>query len=292
MENNNIQPEKSNTKKKFVIIAGIIVVAVIAILLVLLLNKEPKTSSSKNSNTSTNTNTSSNTNTNTNENKKEPVIDADYVSVQYKNEHGLSYINDIAVKGEQIKVPFITFDTSDADKVNKEIKDLYTEYESRIKESTKCMETEEDIPCGIHSIGYKTYTTDDILSIVVLMASSATSVPIPDYLVYSFDSKTGKLLTLEDLLTKKGMTKEQLIQSSLESIKQFAMSEDYKDSGMLEKMTEIENFIRKNIDLNQTKITAESGVAYFIGDTKGFNIITTLYSDWENESFVQILYLQ
>jgi len=194
----------------------------------------------------------------------------------------LSYINDIAVKGEQIKVPFITFDTSDADKVNKEIKDLYTEYESRIKES----------PCGIHSIGYKTYTTDDILSIVVLMASSATSVPIPDYLVYSFDSKTGKLLTLEDLLTKKGMTKEQLIQSSLESIKQFAMSEDYKDSGMLEKMTEIENFIRKNIDLNQTKITAESGVAYFIGDTKGFNIITTLYSDWENESFVQILYLQ
>lgn len=295
MENNNIQ-DNSNKKKMIAIIVGIIVVALIAIVVVLLLNRESTTSTSGGSNTNsnslnntnTNTNVNSNTNSTSNSNgtKKDYVVDADYVNVQYKNQHEDTTI---AIKGEQIKVPFINFDTPDATQVNQEIKTLYTEYEENIKSSMKCT---DDNLCGSYSIGYKTYTWEDTISVVVEMISSGASMPVPDYLVYTFDIKTGKLLTLNDLLSKKGMTKEQLIEKTMTSVKQFAMSEDYKDSGILENVSEIESFIKKNMDLSQTKITEESGVAYFIDEKGNFNIVTTLYWDWESGTTLQVLSIQ
>lgn len=289
MENNNINQEQtkpvnnqSNKKTMCFIIIGIIVVAVIAIVVVLLLNKDSGTSSkSSNSNTNTNTNTNVDTNTNTNSNvvveDGKYVIDADYVTLEYTNRHGSSMVNGIITEKEQIKVPFVNFKTADADKVNSEIKTLYTDYESRIKASNECESKNDGSPCGDHSIGYKTYYTDKTVSIVVAMASSYTDVPIPDYLVYTFDLNTGKQLTLDDLLSIKGITKEELINKSVTAIGELSASEDYIDTGIEDEMTTIESFIKNNIGLNQTKITGESGIAYFLDESGNLEMLTTIY---------------
>ncbi len=240
------------------------------------------------SNTNSNSNTNTNTNTNSNVSGEEYVIDADYVTAKYNNEHDS---NEITSKGEQIKVPFIKFDTEDANKVNEEIKKLYNEYAEKMKATDECLAKGEDKnrPCGIYSIGYKVYSTDTTLSIVVLMQMSGASFPEPDYLVYNFDKKTGKALTLNDLLEIKKISKEELIEETMTNIVALASSEDYEDSGMKDKKTQIESFIKDNMDLNQNKVALNSGVAYFLDSNGKFNIITTLYHDWEAGENVYII---
>ena len=274
------QPNKQSNKKMYCIIAGIIVVAVVAIIVVLLLDKK-ENSSTSNTNSSTNSNVTSNTNTNTNTNSnsnqnpvtKATVEDASYVAVDYKNAHDT---NEFITKGEKIKVPVINFSTADATRANNEIKSLYVSYESKIKSSMECERKGAEEPCGEYSIGYKVYSNNDVVSVVVLMQSSATDLPVPEYLVYNFDKNTGSLLTLDNLLDRKSISKKDFIASILENIQALEKSEDYKESGIAENMLETELFLEDNINLNKSQVTEESGVACFIDESVSIRTITTV----------------
>lgn len=269
MENNN----QSSSNKIYLVIIGILVVVIIAMAAFFLLSKKDGgESNNSNSNSSSTNQSNSNSNSNTNMNEEVYVVDADYVVVTYTNKA----TNEITTAGEQIKVPTVKFDTEDARKVNEEIQTNYKEYEERIKKTIQCEISDSMEPCGFYSIGYKTYETDSTISIVVLMEMGFTSVPIPDYLVYNFDKNTGKLLTINDLLTKTGMTKEALIEKTMKDISAIATSEDYNESGMDQEMGTMRTFVTKNIDLNKTKITDGDGIAYFFDETGKLNAVTTL----------------
>ncbi len=280
MENNN---ETKSSNKIYLVIIGFLVVVIVAVVAFFLLSKKDD-GVSDNSNSNSNSSTQSNSNTNVEE--KKLVTDADYV-ISYKNDHKS---NEISTEGEQIKVPTVQFNTPDAEKVNAEIKATYLEFEKSIQESLKCKDSDEEIPCGLFSIGYKTYSTDTTISIVVLLQMSATAPPVPNYLVYNFDKETGKLLTIDDLLTKVGMTKEALIEKTMKDINTIAISENYKESGMNQKMDEMRAFINKNIDLNKTKITDGDGVAYFFDEAGALTVVTTLSCpDIQNGTLIMIV---
>lgn len=284
------QTSKSSNKMLYIIVA--LLVVVIAVLVFLLVNqKDSKESSNTNTSTNTNTNTSSNTGGNTNSNnpgfeEKQYVKDADYV-MDYQNQHTSDAI---IQKGEKIKVPTINFDTEDAKKVNAEIKSLYTSYETRIKETKECIANKENQnrPCGNHSIGYKVYVSDNHFSVVVLMQSSGASYPVPEYLVYNFDKK-GKLLTIDELMSSKGFTKDKLIEKAKQDILTLANSSSYQDSGMKEQISKTESFLKTNTGLNQTKVTVNSGVAYFLDETGNFQVITTVYVNPNSENSQMVL---
>lgn len=283
------QPNKQSKKKMYCIIAGIIVVAVVAIIVVLWVDKK-ENSSTNNTNTNTSTNEVSNTNTNSNSNQnpvtKETVEDASYVTVDYKNAHDT---NEFITKGERIKVPVINFSTADATRVNNEIETLYRKYENIIKTSLECEKTNTGEPCGEYSIGYKVYSNDDVISIVVLMQGSVTDLPVPEYLVYNFDKNTGNLLTLDDLLNIRNISKNDFIINVLENIQTLGKSDDYKESGIVENMLETELFLEDNVNLNKSQVTQESGVACFIDDSGSIRTITTVFWNAGSGSFVLLV---
>ena len=108
---------------------------------------------------------------------------------------------------KNLKVPFINIETEDAKKANDELEKLYLAYAKEFDSCAADME-EEGYKVGCTQIlTYRTYTYDNILSVVVIDSKQTTAPFILNYHTYTFDLSTGNLLNYDALLNKLDLEK-------------------------------------------------------------------------------------
>ena len=260
------------------VLIGIIVCLVVVIVLfatgVIKLGGSDLNSSKKNEESSTKTEKSIKL-----DDSKDYVYDADYKydgqkSSEYKcsihvfpinDELGLKNINPTDGKCllSSLKVPYVNLNTDDASKVNEEIKNLYIENAKKIDEVAENNMTTVSI-----ILNYKSFVNNDILSIVVGNAylSTGNSLEGFDYKTYSFDLKTGKLLSYDDVLSKLGYTRDSVI----EKIKTVLSGEAYAQiKGAAEQMGK--DYFNSQIDMINDDIN-QGKLRFFVNESGKLNI--------------------
>ncbi len=94
-------------------------------------------------------------------------------------------------------VPYINIKSNDAYRVNRELKDLYDEYASRFDDFYIGLENSNG---GSEILGYSSFLSDKVLSVVVIYGYQQTDILYPNYKVYNFDLSTGNLIDYDDLI--------------------------------------------------------------------------------------------
>ena len=115
-------------------------------------------------------------------------------------------------------VPYININSNDATKVNTELENLYLKY---AKEFDSCIDevTTTTGPGCSQILTYRTYSYNNILSVVVIDSTQATSPYIFDYHIYNFDLNTGNIISYNDMLSKLGYSKDTILDKMKDSIK-------------------------------------------------------------------------
>ena len=93
------------------------------------------------------------------------------------------------ISASDLVVPYINIDSNDAKKANKEIYELYENLIKKFNENLK-----DEIWFTL--VEYKTYTNDNIISVVITTESSGTGPTIYDYYTYNFNLNNGKILNI------------------------------------------------------------------------------------------------
>ena len=94
-------------------------------------------------------------------------------------------------------VPYINIRSNDAYRVNRELKDLYEEYADRFDDFYIGLESGNG---GSQVLGYYSFLSDKVLSVVVIYGYQKTDVLYPNYKVYNFDLSNGDLLDYDDMI--------------------------------------------------------------------------------------------
>lgn len=100
------------------------------------------------------------------------------------------------------KIPKININSSYATKINNEINEKITSEAKKI-----ISEINNGMSSWIYNIFYKYYINDNILSVII--ESDYDANDIKAYFVYNIDINTGKNISNEEIINKKGMTKKQ-----------------------------------------------------------------------------------
>lgn len=127
------------------------------------------------------------------------------LTVEYRD--GMQYLSDL-------KVPYINIKSNYAENVNSELEKLYKDY---AKEFDRCAE-DKDVSCT-QILTYRTYTYNDILSVIVIYAEQATSKWVLNYNVYNFDLTDGNEITYSDMVTMLDYDKNNLLTEEKELLK-------------------------------------------------------------------------
>jgi hypothetical protein len=101
-------------------------------------------------------------------------------------------------------VPYININSDDAKNANKTLKELYEKYAKQFDECGELAESRDNGPSCTQILTYRTYSYNNILSIVVIDSSQSTSAFRLNYTIFNFDLKTGKKLSYSELLSKLG----------------------------------------------------------------------------------------
>lgn len=96
-------------------------------------------------------------------------------------------------------VPYINIKSNDAYRVNRELKVLYDEYASRFDEFYIGLESGNG---GSQVLNYYSFSSNDILSVVVIYGYQQTDILYPDYNIYNFDLKSGNLIDYDEMIDK------------------------------------------------------------------------------------------
>lgn len=154
-------------------------------------------------------------------------------------------IFEIATKERKdgITIPYIKFDSDDAEDINDDIEDFYDDMDSYGKSS------------------FKTYSNGDIESIVV--KRSLGDSDNNNYKVYNINKKTGKKVTSEDLMNNKNMTLDSIkIRMKAIWMQKVKKSEGYSMPTNSNPNISVENATKANID----KLTNDNIVLYLNKD--------------------------
>ena len=108
-----------------------------------------------------------------------------------------------------LKVPYININSADGDYVNAELKKLYMDYAKSFDEYA-ASESKKDGPTVRQILTYFSYKYNDIISVVVVFDTQATSPWSFKYKTYNFDVSTGNLLSYDEVLNKLNYNKENL----------------------------------------------------------------------------------
>lgn len=188
------------------------------------------------------------------------VYDSDDIADSYSTFHKTFYLKDIVV-------PYVNIDSEDASKVNDEIKSVYNSAIAVYKKGI------EDKVSYVDNCSYKYYINDDILSLVLTYGHGATDVVHPDYYIYNFDLKTGKLVSYSDVYSYIGFNSDNISESVKSSI----------SSVMSEKMSNFPDSLKADFDTynnqsfqNYINSVDDGTIKYFIDSNKKLNIIVTL----------------
>lgn len=262
-----MQTEKKSISKVFLILLGVVVALLVGVGGWFLGTKifENEEGVAKTKNTSLKVNED-----------KDYVYDADFVKIEYLNRQE-EFSNGFLSNNENIKLPYINLRTEDAKKVNGEIKGIYTDLETNIEESLLCNGNEM---CASYSLGYKMYSNDKTLSIVIIKLVGATDIPEPSYWVYNFDLTTGKLLMIDSILHQKNITKESFLEKVKKKMEQFALDNNTDSCNYFGNLQKSYTSLEKGIQTSVFPVEeGNDSIAYYLGEDGNIHLIATLYMD-------------
>lgn len=141
---------------------------------------------------------------------KEYVYDADYEKNVDADSYTTNYNETYYAK--DIVVPYINIKTEDATSANTKIKEVFDNAIKRYNDGVNNKTTVVD--CN-----YTKYINNDYLSVLLKFGVGGTDVMYPDYYSYSFNLKTGKKLSYEDVYKLAGFDSSNIESKVEESIK-------------------------------------------------------------------------
>ena len=138
------------------------------------------------------------------------VVEITYFGIPVSFREGNQYLSDL-------KVPYININSDYAKASNEKIKELYIE---QAKQFDKCaIEAKENSISCSQILTYKTYTYDNILSVVVISANQTTSKWILDYNIYNIDLTSGNEIKYFDMTKKLGYDQNTLLDNEEKLLK-------------------------------------------------------------------------
>ena len=126
-----------------------------------------------------------------------------YYGIDVETRVGTQYLSDL-------KVPFLNFKSNDAISVNNELLKLYNKYASKFDECAEESKNDNGPSCS-QILTYRTYKYDNILSVVVINSTQATSTYVFEYNIYNFDLTTGNILSFDELVDKLGYNNDDIM---------------------------------------------------------------------------------
>lgn len=201
------------------------------------------------------------------------VYDADY-NLPTEKESYMGYADESKeVKASDLIVPYININTKAAKTANEEIYGIY----ERLIEVFN-----DNAATGIWftEVEYETYENDNIISVVIIVTSAGTGVPMEFYYTYNFDTENGKLLSYDDVYKTLGYTDENIETKVKEAIKSRITKYNIGDNSYIEQS--ITNY---NTSVENKKI------AYFIDSNKKLNVEVTLSVPVETGTLVELITL-
>ena len=195
---------------------------------------------------------------------KDYVYDASYdndgIVESYNTYYNTYFLKDIVV-------PFININSDDARKVNDEIKGVYDSAIDIYNKGTN------DGMSYVDDCSYKYYVNGDIISIVLTYGHGATDVVRPDYYIYNFNLKTGKLVSYNDVYSFVGFNSDNINISISDSI----------TSVMTEKMSSFPDSLKADFDTynnqsfqNYINSVDDGSIKYYVDSNKKLNVMVTL----------------
>lgn len=112
-------------------------------------------------------------------------------------------------------VPYINIKSNDAYRINRKLKDLYDEYATRFDDFYVGLGNGSG---GSEVLGYYSFLSDKILSVVVIYGYQQTDVLYPNYSVYNFDLSNGNLIDYDDMILLLGVDDDYVYSNVLENI--------------------------------------------------------------------------
>jgi len=172
---------------------------------------------------------------------------------------------------DDINIPYINLNSTAATKANAEINDLFIELADFFKNQ---LETYKE---WWYVADYKTYSDNDVLSIVVTTIVGGTDVPWERYYTYNFDLKTGKLLTYKEIYQYAGFDSSNLSEKVEKAITD-VMTDEMKSFIYPDNYPNGTNFTKYNNDSinNYKKSVTDDSIKCFLDKDKKLNIIVTL----------------
>lgn len=295
--------KKEKSKNVTIAILAIIIAILILIIIILSLNGSINLN---NTNSEQQNNLENNNTSLKNDENLDYVYDATYSydneytkfnRYSYNNENTTKKINTFGIEVEytdgmqylnNLKVPYININTNDAEKANKAVKALYLESAKTFDSCAKEANEISNSPSCSQILTYRTYTYNDILSVVVIDSIQGTSPWVLNYNIYNFDLTNGNLLNYNELLSKlnynqnETLTKtKSLLKNKIDSLygaivgdMSTACRDIYNDNGDYNSVSCYE----KANDLLESSIN-DNSILFFVNNEGNLNILAIAYYD-------------
>jgi len=195
------------------------------------------------------------------ESNKEWIYDANYNLPTNKESYYGHSDHSQLIKASDLVVPYININSDDAKKANQEIYKLYEDLINKFNENLK-----DEIWFTL--VEYKTYTNDNIISVVITTESAGTDVPMYNYYTYSFNLENGKLLSYNDAYKNVGLNEKDVTDKAINAVTN-ALREKYSNGD------DFDTYNNKSINNYKVSISNNT-IKFFIDRNKKLNIIVTL----------------
>lgn len=206
---------------------------------------------------------------------KDYVYDASYendgIVESYNTYYNTYFLKDIVV-------PFININSDDARKVNDEIRGVYNSAIDIYKKGI------DDGMSYVDDCSYKYYINGDIISIVLTYGHGATDVVRPDYYIYNFNLKTGKLVSYNDVYSFVGFNSDDIndsVKNLITNIMQEKLNgtkdpaKETGDGAYYPEGTNFDTYNDKSYE-NYLNSINDGTIKYFIDSNKKLNVVVTL----------------
>lgn len=192
---------------------------------------------------------------------KEWVHDANYnLPTNKESYYGYSDHTKL-VSANDLVVPYINIDSDEVTKVNQEIYKLYEDLINKFNENLK-----EEICFTL--VKYKTYTNNNIISVVITTETAGTDIPLYNYYTYSFDLKNGKLLSYKEAYEFVGLNEDNITDKASQALTN-SLRKKYSNGDSFD--------VYNNKSINNYKTSVNNNtIKFFIDESKKLNIIVTL----------------
>ena len=117
-------------------------------------------------------------------------------------------------------------------------------------------------------VEYKTYTNNNIISVVITTESAGTAPAIYNYYTYSFNLETGKLLSYNDVYKVVGFNEDNITDKATQAVTN-ALREKYSNGD------DFDTYNNKSINNYKTSVSNDT-IKFFIDGNKKLNMIVTL----------------